>query len=192
MSTRVFRAAFVTAATVLAAFPGGIGTAGAATVTSGNGTCYDGSIQAADRASDSIPNATRVGQKMDLVIPVRNADAVSRGGVFTDVAVDAEGKNKSAPPTIWWQVDKGPWQLIRFTWTAPAVKGTDPQWQSPDLLLGTFGAHQTRSLVLSTSFSSGSTRGVYSGWEVFGAASCDGMEQGFGDFAVSYQIASVG
>ncbi|QMU68338.1 hypothetical protein [Streptacidiphilus sp. P02-A3a] len=195
MSARIRRTAFLAAAAVLAAVPGSLGTARAAqaahpvTAVTAGAACYDGSLQVADRAVGTVQNATRVGQKLDVVIPVRNLDGATRTGTFVDVAVDAAGKNKSAPPTIWWRLDNDPWHLVHFTWVAPTMKGTDPQWQSPDLGLGTFAAHQTRSLVLSTSFGNGSTRGLYTGWESFGTSSCNGMEQGFGAFAVSYRIA---
>lgn len=190
MTRRRGAALAAAAAGLLAVAPGSVGTAQAATARSATAACYYGSIQAADRAVGAIQNTNRVGQKLDVVIPVRNLDAAARSGAFMDVDLDALGKNKAVPPTIWWRLDKGPWRLIHFTWAAPPVKGTDPQWHSPDLRLGSFAAHQVRTLVLSTSFGSRSTYGLYSGWEAFTTPGCDDMLQGFGTFAVSYRITS--
>lgn len=146
-------------------------------------------MSAPDRAAGSIQNATRAGQKLDISTPIHNLDPVARTGAAFTITVDAWHKNKSVPPTIWWRIDKGAWHLVRFTWKAGQA-GSDATWQSPDLWLGTFAAHQTRTLVTSTSFSSGSTKGLYSGWEVFGTAACDKIGssmQGFSAFALTYK-----
>ena len=178
MITRIRRTAVLAAAAgLLAVLPGGVGVAQAATAKTAAAACYDGSLQAPNRDTGPIETASRVGQKLDILTPVHNLDPVARSGAEFNIVIDAVRKNAHVPPTLWWRMDNGPWHFMSFTWR-PGYGGDDPTWQSPELGLGTFAAHQTRTVEISTSFSSGSTKGFYPGSEAFETAPCEQVGSG--------------
>jgi hypothetical protein len=194
LRTRIRRTAVLAAAAgLLAVLPSSLGVAQAATTKAPETTakpaapaCYDGSLQAPNRDTGPIETATRVGQKLDISTPVHNLDPVARAGAEFNIVIDAARMNAHVPPTIWWRIDKDPWHLIAFTWH-PGSGGADPVWQSPELGLGTFAAHQIRTVEISTSFSTGSTKGFYSGSEAFETAACEQVGSGIqGSSTFSY------
>ena len=166
--------------------PVGVGTAQAATAGTAAAACYNGSLQAPNRDTGPIATASRAGQKLDISTPVHNLDPVARTGAEYNIVIDAAGKNAHVPPTIWWRIDQSAWHAVAFTWQA-GHGGADAVWQSPELALGTFAAHQTRVVEISTSFSSGSTKGFYSGSEAFETVACEQAGSGMqGSSAFTY------
>jgi hypothetical protein len=118
-----------------------------------------------------VPVAHRHGEKIDILTPVRNVSAAARTGERLFVSIDAKGFRASVPPTIWWRVDHGGWQLMRFRWV-PGGHMYDPAWQTAELPMGNFAPRQTRTVELSISFPDNASWGSYSGYQSIGSAAC--------------------
>jgi hypothetical protein len=155
----------VAAAIAVAAVPG---TGSASATAAAKPDCTSG-FQAANH-DGAVPMARHAGQKLDVWTPVKNLSGTSRTGQY-QLQMDASGKWRTVPPTVWWRVDSGGWRLIHFTWAAGRAH-SDPTWTSPNLNLGTFAPHQTRTLEISTSFVWNAHPGNYWGSENFSIAYC--------------------
>lgn len=175
-------AATAFAAALLAALPSN---ASAATTAGTWQPCWDGSLRM-PHLYGSVPVAHHHGQKLYLFTPVYNPYAITRPGQNLFVDIDAKGFNAKLPPVIWWRVDHGPWNFMRFTWHRGGGPA-DPTWQTAELPMGSFAPRQSRTIELSISFPNNGSWGWYHGYESISSNYCEThgpWEQGFSAFSV--------
>jgi len=175
---------------VAAAFAITPATANAATAQAYKQACWDGSLQA-NGHDGVVPDAHRAGQKLDVSTPIKNRDSIRRWAQYS-LTIDAGGKWRTVPPTVWWRVDNGGWHQIHFTWHHGG-KDYDPVWDTAQMGIGFFNPGQTRTLEISTSFVWNAHPGLYWGWEQFSTPWCTTaggrLEQGVSSVAFYYDPA---
>ncbi|MEZ0090145.1 hypothetical protein [Streptacidiphilus sp. EB129] len=183
------------AAIVLALMPSGAGAAARNQQTPAS-SCSDHSLAAPNQSLNPLPTARRAGQKIDIFAPVHNTQSTTRYNTLFYLQLayaDAGTGHVSGTPTVWWRVDHGPWKLIHFTFHRGRHNVNAPYWDTSELPMGTFAAHQTKTVEISTSFSALSSNGSYFGYEGFSIPSCQPggpWYQGTSSFSLYYQPSS--
>ncbi|MFC5908635.1 hypothetical protein [Streptacidiphilus monticola] len=148
--------------------------------------CKDGSL--ASKFNGTVPVARKPGQKADNFLGFTNTRPHATGPVNMMVVVTPGTVRVGPAPTLWWRVDHGSWHRAAFTFQRGGTRAAS-EWYISGVNIGSFAAHQKRTVELSWSFSAKAQRTWWWGYVALGTAACQKAnlyEQGFSSYTVVY------
>ena len=153
--------------------------------------CRDGSL--ASKFNGTVPVARKPGQKADNFLGFTNIRPRASGPVNMQVVVTPGTIRVGPAPTLWWRVGHAPWHHASFKFHKGS--GHDASvWYIDGVNIGSFAAHQKRTVELSWSFGAKAQRTLWWGYVGLGTAACQKAgfyEQGFSTYAVKFDTRSL-